>query len=93
MLLGSASSALLRGLRISINSAVKCLIEGVKVGSQLLVSVNSYETIQSLQGAHVSRDVVVSESVERALPDFLLARASYLNFFSNVLCQKQCLHI
>jgi len=61
---GSASSALPRGLRISLDPALKRFIEGVKVGSQLLASVNRYETIQSLQGEHVPREIVVSESVE-----------------------------
>ena len=59
-----ASSALPRGLHTYIYPAVKCLEEGVKVGSQLLASVNRDETIQSLQGEHVPRDVVVSELLD-----------------------------
>ena len=60
---GTESSTLPRGLPISLDPAFECLMEGVEVGSQRLVSVDREEAIQSIQGEHVPSEVVV-ESVE-----------------------------
>ena len=60
---GTESSALPRGLPISLDPEVKYLIERAQVGSQLLVSVDRDEAIQSIQGEHVPSEVVV-ESVK-----------------------------
>jgi len=64
VLLGSPSLALSWRLRLSLDPVDKGHIKGVKVGSQLLLSVNRYETIQSLQGEHIPFEVGVSELVE-----------------------------
>ena len=44
---GKCIIAMLRGFRISLDPAVKRLMEGEEVGSQRLVSVDIYETTQS----------------------------------------------